>query len=348
MTAVAAEPAAVTPTSPPILPPPAETQPAKTGAVTLAPNAPRQYTVQRGDTLWGIAEKFLQQPWRWPEIWHMNNAQIKNPHRIYPGDIINIQFDPQGNPQLNLVRKLEPRAHARPLQESIPSIPPNVLEPFTSEPLIVDADSLDDAPHIVATQEDRVFLGGGDRAYVVGAGRFPDQELWQIYRPAKPVRDPQTDEILGYEAYFLGTLRQIEPGDPAVFEVATAKEEINRGDRLLPAIQPRLISYAPHAPGVDVNSRIVSIYGGVTEAGRLSVVILNRGEADGLEVGHVLALWRNRAVTIHNQDSAPETVTLPPERYGLVFVFRVFDRLSYGLVVQSSGSVQMNDFARTP
>lgn len=320
----------------------------KAARIKLAKNAPQQYVVQRGDTLWSIAEKFLQDPWRWPEIWRMNRAQIKNPHRIYPGDIIYLEYDAKGEPRLRLVRKLEPRAYATPLQESIPSIPPNVLEPFTSEPLIVDANDLDNAPRIVATQEDRVYLGNGDRAYVANASRWPDQELWQAYRPAKPIEDPDTGEVLGYEAFYLGTLRQLEPGEPGVFEVITAKEELGRGDHLVPAIEPRLISYAPHAPDTDVDSRIVSIYGGVTEAGRLSIVTLNRGAMDGMEIGHVLALWRNRTVTAYNQNSAADVISLPPERYGLVFVFRVFEHLSYALVVQSSGSVTINDYARTP
>ena len=313
----------------------------------LADNAPDRHIVVPGDTLWGISGKFLKEPWRWPEVWGMNRDQIKNPHRIFPGDVIVLDRDADGNPRLSRQNaKLQPQIYAEQIQQAIPSISPNVIAPFLAAPLIVEAEGLEKAARIVATQQDRVFLANGDLAYVTNAD--PTKERWQIYRKGRPLPDPETKEILGYEAFYLGTARQLEAGDPAIFEVLTVKEEIGRGDRLLPEIPPTLMNYAPHKPEQKIDGRIVSVYGGVNEAGQFSIVSLNQGTRNGLEVGHVLALQRNRTIVQRDEKGRKETVKVPDERYGLVFIFRVFDRLSYALVMQSEGSVVVNDHARTP
>jgi hypothetical protein len=313
----------------------------------LADNAPGRHIVVPGDTLWGIAGKFLKEPWRWPEVWNMNRDQVKNPHLIFPGDVIVLDRDANGNPRLRLQNaKLQPQVYSEQLSQAIPSIPPNVINPFLSAPLIIEAGALDNAAHISATQEDRVFLGNGDTAYVANAD--PSKEKWQIYRRGKALPDPETKETLGYEAFYLGTARQIEPGAPAIFEVITAKEEIGRGDRLIPAIPPLLLSYVPHKPEQPVDGRIVSVYGGVNEAGKFSIVSLNLGTNNGIEVGHVLTLERNRVVIQRDDEGRKETVKVPEERYGLIFVFRTFERISYALVAQSEGPVKINDFTRTP
>jgi hypothetical protein len=313
----------------------------------LADNAPGRHIVVPGDTLWGIAGKFLKEPWRWPEVWRMNREQIKNPHRIFPGDVIVLDRDADGNPRLSVQNaKLQPQVYSEQISTAIPSIPPNAINPFLSAPLIVEANALDDAARIVATQQDRVFLGNGDTAYVANAD--PSKEEWQIYRKGRVLPDPETKEPLGYEAFYLGTARQIEPGDPAIFEIITSKEEIGRGDRLLPATPPPLLSYMPHKPEQPVDGRIISVYGGVNEAGQYSIVSLNLGSQNGLEIGHVLALQRNRVVVQRDENGNKENVRVPNERYGLVFVFRTFERISYALVMQSDGSVKINDFIRKP
>ncbi len=313
----------------------------------LAEGAPTRHIVVPGDTLWGISGKFLKEPWRWPEIWRMNREEIKNPHRIFPGDVIILERDSQGKPWLRLQSaRLLPTIHSTRIAEAIPAIPPNVIRPFLSDPLIVEANSLNSAARIVATQQDRVYLGNGDLAYVANAD--PSREDWQIYRNGKPLEDPDTNEILGYEAFYLGTARQREPGEPATFEIVTMKQEIGRGDRLLPAIRPPLVAYVPHKPDFPVNGRVISVYGGVEAAGRGSIVTINRGARDGIEIGHVLAIERNRTVVERDEYDVKVMVPIPPERIGLLFVFRVFERLSYGLVVQSEGTVDRNDFARTP
>ena len=314
----------------------------------LADNAPDSHVVTPGDTLWDISGKFLKSPWRWPELWRMNQDQVKNPHRIYPGQVL--VLDRSGaTPRLRLTQavKLEPKVHVEKDHTVIPSIPQNVIEPFLSRPLVVDEPGMKDAPRIVATQEDRVVLGPGNVAYV--ANLDGKRDLWQVYRPAKPLVDPETKETLGYEAYYLGTARKVRDGEPATVEIVSAKEEIARGDRLAPAARAEIVSYVPHAPNAQVDARIVAVYGGVKEAGRNAIVTLNRGTRDGLEVGHVLALYRRGAETTYRDDGdEKKTVKLPDERYGLVFVFRTFERVSYALVMNVTRPVAVADIVRTP
>lgn len=316
----------------------------------LVDNPPDRHIVVRGDTLWGISGKFLQQPWRWPEIWRLNKTEIKNPHLIYPGDIVLLDYS-TGSPRLRVAKpfngKLQPKVYSEALPQVIPSIPPNVIEPFISRPLIIEPGAHDTIARISATQEDRLFLGNGDTAFASG---IPDAsiEKWHVFRRGKPLVDPDTREVIAHEAFFLGNARLVQPGEPAVLRITLAKEEIGRGDRLLPAPEPEIIAYAPHRPEQDVAAKVMSIYGGVNEGGTGYVVSLNRGINEGLEVGHVLALFRNRVATGLDDDGRRVTMQIPEERYALVFVFRVFDRVSYALVVESSKSVIVGDSARNP
>ena len=321
---------------------------AQDSPLQLADTAPGQNQVAPGDTLWGISARFLREPWRWPEIWRMNKGQIKNPHRIYPGDVLVLDRDASGNPYLRKQDgKLQPKIHSEPIVQAIPPIPPNVIEPFISEPLIVEDNALENNPRIIATQQDRVFLGNGDLAYVKDADR--GKENWHVYRNGKPLLDPEDDkQVLGYEAFYLGTARQVRPGEPATFEIRTAKQEIGRGDRLIPATGPALVDYIPHRPDTQIDGRIISIYGGVGSAGVGPFVSFDRGAQDGLEIGHVLALQRNRTVYERDQNDRRISVKIPSERIGLIFVFRTFERISYALVLQSEGTVEINDYVQTP
>ncbi|QRM18232.1 LysM peptidoglycan-binding domain-containing protein [Dechloromonas sp. TW-R-39-2] len=318
--------------------------------LTLVDNPPDRHIVVPGDTLWGISGKFLKQPWRWPDIWQMNKAEVKNPHRIYPGDIIMLDMS-SGSPRLKIGKplnlKAQPKVYSEAVQQIIPSIPSNVIEPFISQPLIIEPGETESPIRIVATQEDRMFLGNGDVAFVTG---IPDAsvEKWNVFRTGKPLKDPDTGEVIAHEAYFLGNARLVQPGEPAVMRVTLAKQEIGRGDRLLPAPLPDIIAYVPHRPENDVSAKIMSIYGGVSEAGAGSVVTLNRGKNDSLEVGHVLALFRKR-VSVGLDDNGRRVRTpIPEERYALAFIFRVFDRVAYALVVESSKAVMIGDAAKNP
>ncbi len=316
--------------------------------IQLADNPPDRHVVVKGDTLWGIAGKFMKEPWRWPEIWNLNKSEIKNPHRIYPGDVVLLDLS-GGNPRLKIAKpvRAQPRVYSDELAKEIPSIPPHAIEPFISQPLIIEADGLDKAPRIVASQEDRVFLGNGDNGFVAG---IEDASVvdWQVYRPGKPLKDPETSEVIGYEAFFLGNARLVQPGAPAVVRIQQAKEEIGRGDRLVKAGLPTLASYMPHKPEQTVNGRVMSIYGGVDEGGRHSVVSINRGSRDGLEVGHVVSLHRTRVSDGYDDNGRRVKTSLPEERYALAFVFRIFERVSYALVMESGKPVIVGDAVKNP
>jgi len=314
-------------------------------------NAPDSYTVVKGDTLWGIAGRFTDAPWRWPELWNLNKDQIKNPDLIYPGDVIKLD---RLSGRLSLAggkgpNRLSPRVRDEgSTDEAIPAIPQGVIDPFLSRPLVVEPDGLEKAPTIVATQNDRVVMSAGDRAYVSGIADSKADSSWYVYRQGKPLIDPDTEQTLGFEARFLGTARQVGKGDPAAFELTSSTEEISTGDKLIPVGKPQIVDYVPHAPATFVKGRVIAIYGyrgRLAEEGQYGVVTLNRGAADGLEVGHVLALYsQSRPVKVADVG----TLQTPEERYGLVFVFRVFERVSYALVMKVSHPVNNLDVVQTP
>ncbi len=360
----------------------------------LQPDAPDSYTVVKGDTLWGISGKFLKDPYKWPQIWQMNQDQIKNPHRIYPGDVIRLD---RSGPYLSMgsgghadaaanVVRLEPRVRVESLQSSVPTIPGAVIGPFLSQPLVVEENGLNTAPAILATAESRVIVAAGDTAYADRIGSA-DPVNWQIFRPGQAVKDPETGEILGYEAKYVGDARVRRFGHPTTLEITKAREEINRGDRLMPARETSFPAYVPRAPDKLIQGAIVSVDGGVSELGQYQIVSLNRGSRDGLQVGHVLASYhrgelvdttgRTRGFIDSKQTSwsfmtrpvnvvpdppgtAPPpdgkigvaaigtTIKLPDERNGLVFVFRVFEKMSYGMVMSSTRPIYIGDVVRTP
>ncbi|MDA8107288.1 MAG: LysM domain-containing protein [Betaproteobacteria bacterium] len=321
--------------------------------LTLKPTAPSRYVVVHGDTLWGIAGRYTDSPWRWPELWRLNKEKIKNPDLIYPGDVIVLD---RGEARLTLEKtvKLEPRVRDEgPTSEAIPSIPAKVIEPFLTRPLVVEPDGLDNAPTIVGTQDNHVVLGAGSRAYVEGIGDTK-QETWYVYRRGPALVDPDTQRTLGYEGIYLGTARLVRAGEPATVELTSVTQEVVAGDKLIAAAKPQPVTYAPHAPAVFIKGRVISIYEGLSkvgEAGPQSIVALNRGKADGVDAGTVFALYRYgesvRNVYAANK-SKEATIKLPDERYGLVFVFRVFDRVSYALVMRITKPVEPLDVVETP
>jgi hypothetical protein len=361
--------------------------PAQTGNVLgIKPDAPDQYVVQPGDTLWGISGKFLSEPWRWPEIWRLNKEEIKNPHLIFPGNIVRLD---RATGTLSIER-LEPRVRVEPLAaEAIPTIPLKVIEPFLARPLVIERGGLDRAPYIAATQEGRFNIGAGARAYAFGLGDTKET-LWQVYRPGNALVDPDTSQALGYEAIYLGAARLLRQGvknEPATISILSAVQEISEGDRLVVAPQPQIFSFAPRAPEKPVRGRIMSIYDGrndprfdyyrlapVTqgvlvgrptaveeqqryggETGNLAVVSLNRGAKDGLQPGHVLAMYRSTTIVrdrsvgpYYMGDVRTPPFPLPEERYGLLMVFRVFENLSYALTLSVERQVAPGDVVMQP
>lgn len=321
---------------------------AQSGA-QLADNAPDSYTVVKGDTLWDISGRFLREPWRWPEVWRLNRDQIRNPHLIYPGQVIMLD---RSGPWLTIGHrvggsdKLQPQIYNESLDTAVPSIPLHVIEPFLNKPLVIDQARLEGAATIVATETSRVLTGSGDTVFAKNVKA--NTEVWQILRPARPLLDPITRETIAYEADYLGTARVSEHGEPATLEILSAVEEIGTGDLMVPSEHPSVFSYAPHAPDQEVDGRVMSIYRGVTETGRLNVISLNVGARDGIERGHVLSLFRNRGAVEYKGEDGKEVFNLPEKRFGVVFVFRVFDRVSYALVMETDGPVTIGDAARKP
>jgi len=346
----------------------------------LQDNPPDRYTVQKGDTLWGISGKFLKQPWRWPEIWRMNRDQIRNPHLIYPGDVIALD-KVNGEWRLSLARRdggpagprpdfrLSPSIRVDSLEgEAIPSIPPGDLAPFVSLPIVTDGESIPGAAKIIAARDQRVVRGVGDYVYALNVDAKSGTQ-WYIYRPGKVLHSFDSNETLGYEMRFLGTARVDRFGDigeVARMEITAAREEILLNDLLVPAPREELVNYVPHAPERVVDGRIISLGSNAAEAGRGFVVTLDRGRRDGLEVGHVLAIYHPTPVIADPRPyeggdilarwvDRTQTVVLPtrylnipPERSGLLFVFRTFDKVAYALVLNAAEPVVIGDLVRKP
>lgn len=273
--------------------------PAFADTLQLQENAPDKYVVVKGDTLWDISGKFLKDPWRWPQIWNLNREEIKDPHWIYPGDLI--VLDRSGKePRLSLVKgdtsgmttvKLSPGVRATNIGgDAIPAIPIRVIHPFLSQPRVVPQGAMDDAPFILGTNAERVVLGAGDDAFATGGKAGVTR--WNVLRPGKALKDPETGEALGYEVEYLGDARTLVEGAPQKIRITQSAQEILPKDKLVAAEDSTTFEYMPRAPEAKVNARIISAYGGLTDSGRYQTVVLNRGSKDGLEPGHVLAVYR--------------------------------------------------------
>jgi len=323
----------------------------------LSPTAPDSHTVQRGDTLWGISSLFLKRPWRWPELWGMNLEQIRNPHLIYPGQLLVLDKSGgrarlrMGQAADNTIR-LSPRVRSELLNNgAIAAIPLNLIGPFLNEAVVFNGNELDIAPRIVAAQAGRVLLSRGETAYVRGS--LAGASDFRLFRELKPMLDPETREVLGYEGRYVGTAAYTRPGSepaagdgmvvPATFTITSTRLEAVVGDRLSPVPQQELAAYVPRPPNTPVQGRVVSIYGDGLRAGQNQVVALNRGSRDGIERGHVLALWRAGDAAVDSTTQARTPMRLPDERHGLLFVFRVFDRVSYALILNVKEPVGAGD-----
>ncbi len=348
----------------------------------LAANAPDSYTVKSGDTLWAISGLFLKSAWRWPELWGMNLNDIRNPHRIYPGQRLVLERK-DGRATLRMAGsaadapptetiRVSPRTRYEALDSSaLPTIKLQLIEPFLAEPVIVEADGLLNAPRIVAAQDGRVLLTRGDRAYARGQNEKPmldapgRQQEFRIFRNATPLKDPASGEVLGYEAQYVGKAvlvrsestqtstdkdgRETTVVVPATIDIVSAKEEMRVGDRMLPEPERELVSYAPRAPSGKVDARIVSVYGSaVVNAAQNQVVAINRGSRDGIERGHVLAILKDGERLIDKTDTARALMKLPDERNGLLMVFKTFERLSYALVLDITDGVKVGDRLISP
>lgn len=354
--------------------------------VAVNPDHPGSYTVVKGDTLWDISARFLQEPWRWPEIWRVN-PQIQDPHLIYPGDIITLSYEDEA-PVLTVERetavetedvaveeepvvrqvvsdrnvKLSPRIRDYERDEAIPSIPIDAIRHFLSRPLVIDEDDMDDWPYIVSSFEQHLVAGKGTRVYVRGLPDGSKSKTYSVYRRGPAYRS--RGDVVGYEALHVGEAVIINDGDPATAIITASNREILNGDRLVPQSEKDInTDFIPHPPANNVHGNIISVVDGVSEISQYQVVVVDLGEANGLETGNVLGIYQSGHVIQDNVvsqksgglnntalmeylgkfKSAGETVRLPEEFAGVVMIFRTFDRVSYGVVMQAYGAVHLND-----
>lgn len=317
----------------------------------LRSDYPSTYTVKAGDTLWDISALYLESPWLWPEIWQVN-PQINNPHLIYPGDRLALVYV-DGKPRLVINRagdiKLSPQMRVSALDSGIPAIPLEVISPFLSRSRVFERGALDLAPYIIAGPDSRILTSAGEKFY--GRGNLQGEgRMYGIYRDGVRYKDPETKEELGQQALEIGTARILRfPNDENVFtgQINTSEEEIRLSDRLLPfGDEDVAASFYPKAPAVEVDGVIIGVEGGVSSIGRYDVVTINRGSREGIEAGDVMSVLRAGGKV--RDVVARETVTLPDERAGLMIVFKVFEKVSYGLILEASMPLSIFDKVGNP
>ncbi|EAQ97575.1 LysM peptidoglycan-binding domain-containing protein [Congregibacter litoralis] len=314
-------------------------------------DAPESYLVKKGDTLWGIADMFLEEPWLWPEVWDVN-PQIDNPHLIFPGDTLYLSYV-DGRPRLSLSRgrdvKLTPNMRVTPLDLAIPVIPLDDIDAFLMRHRIIGPEELETSSYVVAGGQEHLITANGDTIY--GRGYFPeDERAYGIYRAGDVYRDPLTLEVLGYQAQDIGNAQaKSSLSDPVVeLEVTRVTEEVRITDRLLP-LDERILdaTFQPRAPGVDIEDAfMIAVDGGVTQIGTWDIVVLNKGAREGLEVGHVLAIYQTGEVVF--DEVAQTNVSLPDVRAGLTMVFEVAEKASYALVLKSNRPLKVMDKVKNP
>jgi nucleoid-associated protein YgaU len=321
--------------------------------VLLREGHPQRYTVVAGDTLWDISGKFLKEPWKWREVWQAN-PQVNDPNLIYPGDTLALTYV-DGQPRVTLNRgesrgtiKLSPRVRSTPTVEAIPSIPLGAINAFLISNRIVDnAEQFSAAPYIVAGNAERVLSGSGDRIYARGT-LDPHQSVYGIFRQGKTYIDPQTEEVLGINADDIGSAEVVATeGDVSTLILQRSTQEVRLGDRLFSSEERAINStFMPAAPQSAIEGLIIDVPRGVTQIGEYDVVTLNKGKRDGLMEGNVLAIYKT-GETVRDRISG-EAVKIPDERAGLLMVFRTYEKLSYGLVLQANRSMAVRDKVRNP
>jgi hypothetical protein len=318
----------------------------------LAPHHPDRYTVVKGDTLWDISTRFLKNPWLWPEIWQAN-PQIKNPHLIYPGDVIGLVYV-NGKPRITTIKrspnsgviKLSPKARITPLTTAIPAIPLDAISSFLSQNRIVTREELNNAPYVLSGKEQHLVSAAGDRIYA--RGNPGKNEAFGIYRAGEAYVDPKTHEFLGLEAKFVAqaNLKSVD-GQVMTLDVTRSDQEILQADRLLPT-DDRTINtvYMPHAPKRKINGYMISVLGGVSQIGQYNVVVVDKGEREGIKEGDVLAIYKRGGLV--RDPVTNEKIELPAERAGLMMIFRTFSKLSYGLILKATRPLSVMDEVRNP
>lgn len=324
--------------------PVATTSLAAPSPVAFRETAPLSYVVQPGDTLWDIANRFLLDPWQWPEVWIVND-QVANPHLIYPGDVLQLLIvDGQTR-----IGRLGPEIRRSGLDDAIPSIPIDAIRDFLRGPRLVTAEELDRAPYVIAFEDEHIVAGAGDEAYI---RRLPagGPSLYAAVRVGEVYRDPDDGAALGVEAIPVAEMSITEPGDPGVAVLLSSDRESLIGDRLLPVDNSAFeADFYPRAPTGPVGGRIIAVFDGVSQIGQYQIVAMNRGSQHGLEPGHVLQI--RQAGKVVKDPLGPvgsKGIQLPDRDAGLLMVFKTTPRLSYGLVMIVTQPVHVLDKVEAP
>ena len=325
--------------------------------VPLAAGAPDEYVVQEGDTLWDIASTFLRDPWYWPEVWYIN-PQVENPHLIYPGDVL-AMVTIGGEQRITNIRastyRLSPQARVTPLTDSIVSIPYEQVSSFLSKGLVLEKDQANQLPYILATRGDHLIASAGNDVYIRGGQPAPNGTRYSVVHVGDELVDPDDNRVIGYQGIYIGEGALSRGGDPATVSLTDTNREALNGDRLVPETVDIPLNFFPKAPDVDVDGRIISVVDGVSLIGSYQVVVLNRGSRNGLAPGDVLTVFqagddvvdRFAGGKLHGGRSGP-TVTLPDEEAGTVMIFKVYDRIGYGLVMEATSDIHVLDAVRNP
>ncbi|MCH7880611.1 MAG: LysM peptidoglycan-binding domain-containing protein [Proteobacteria bacterium] len=347
----------------------AESEPAET--VIYEPQYPDTYIVQKGDTLWDISAEFLRDPWHWPEIW-FKNPQIENPHLIYPGDILAIIYI-NGQKRVQLVRrgadgavlstggtgtgttgmtvvKLSPRIRSQSIDASIPSIPIESIRHLLARPQVIDQEQLSRAAYIISSVDAHLINSMNDKLYVRKLDTSSGSGRYQIFRPDKPIFDPATNELLGYQALYVGDSKLLSGGDPATVLVTNSVREILRNDRVLPLDNTNFErDFFPRPPAAYVQGEVVSLLDAISQLGQYQTLAINLGARDGVQTGNLLNIKRIGDVIPDTQEEDPAfRVKLPDERIGIVMIIRSFEKMSYALVMEADRPISLRDFVESP
>jgi LysM repeat protein len=330
------------------------------GGMALAPNAPETYVVKRGDTLWGIAKLFLRDPWYWPEIWQVN-PQVQNPHLIYPGDTLRLVYV-NGQPKLVLERgdaaHVLPRVRSQPLDEAVKSIPFETVSAFMSKPVVLTREQIKEAGYVLASRDDHSAIAEGNTIYARGLQSSAQIGMrYNVVRVGDALRDPDDNSIVGYNGIYTGSGRVTRNGDPATLLMTASARESEPGDKVLVANVDVALDFVPSPPPKRVSGRIMAVNDGVTTIGQYQVVVINRGARDGLVAGNILAVYQAGALVADQEKHGfmagsnkafAEKVRLPDERSGTFMVFKAYDRLSYGLIMEAKNIIRVSDRVENP
>jgi len=321
------------------------------GVIPISPDAPERYTVVPGDTLWDISGKFLSDPWYWPEIWYIN-PQVENPHLIYPGDVLVMTWV-DGQPRVTLERggatRLSPQVREQPLSQAVRAIPWDVVEAFMSKPTVLAEEQIEGAPYVATARDQRLITGVGDDVYVRRLGEAAAGQSWLLYNVGPKLEDPETGDVLGYQGIYTATGKVTATGDPATLLLTESARETKHGDIALAEKVEITGDFVPHAPSGTVEGVIMSVVDRYIAIGEFHVVVINRGARDGMEAGHVLSIWQaGKEVSDETKYRESSKVTLPDYEVGQFVLFKTWDRMSYGLVLDSSRDIRVGDLVRNP